>query len=92
VGLEATAVLTSLVRGRELRCEGDKRDRYHRPLVRCWIGDLDVGRAMVRQGWAVAEFGMTTMRMNGRRGPRRGAGAVALKGPETGAKAAFDDV
>lgn len=53
----AAAALTSLVRGQELRCEGDKRDRYHRPLVRCWIGNLDVGREMVRQGWAVAEFG-----------------------------------
>ena len=56
-GFRATAALTALLRGRELRCEGDKRDRYHRPLVRCWIRDLDVGREMVRQGWAVAEFG-----------------------------------
>jgi endonuclease YncB( thermonuclease family) len=42
---------------REVRCEGSQKDRYGRPLVRCWIGDLDLGREMVRLGWAVAEYG-----------------------------------
>jgi hypothetical protein len=35
-----------------------KPSPYHRPLVRCWVGDLDVGRAMVRQDWAIAEVGL----------------------------------
>lgn len=52
VGSRGRPALTALLRGQELRCEGHKRDRYY-PLVRCWIGDVDVGRDMVRQGWAV---------------------------------------
>jgi endonuclease YncB( thermonuclease family) len=56
-GFEATVALIGLVKGHEVRCEGDRRDRYHRPLVHCWIGDLDLGREMVRMGWALAEFG-----------------------------------
>jgi len=56
-GLEATRALIGLIGQREVRCDGDKRDRYGRPLVQCFIGDLDLGREMVRQGWAVAEYG-----------------------------------
>jgi endonuclease YncB( thermonuclease family) len=56
-GFEATLALADLVRGNQVRCEGEKRDRYGRPLVHCWVGKLDLGREMVRQGWAVAEFG-----------------------------------
>lgn len=56
-GLEATVALSEMIRGKQVRCEGDKRDRYQRPLVHCWIGDLDLGREMVRLGWAVAEYG-----------------------------------
>jgi endonuclease YncB( thermonuclease family) len=40
-----------------VRCEGNRRDRYGRPLVHCWVGDLDLGREIVRLGWAVSEFG-----------------------------------
>ena len=32
-------------------------NRYKRPLVHCWIGDIDLGREMVREGWALAEYG-----------------------------------
>jgi endonuclease YncB( thermonuclease family) len=56
-GFEATAALVDLVRGKEVRCEGDGRDRYGRPLVHCWVGSLDLGREIVRLGWAVSEFG-----------------------------------
>jgi hypothetical protein len=45
-----------LVRGKQVRCEGDKRDRYGRPLVHCWIGPVDLGRQMVQLGWELAEF------------------------------------
>jgi endonuclease YncB( thermonuclease family) len=54
---EATLALADMVRGKQVRCEGDKRDRYGRPLVHCWIGPVDLGRQMVRLGWALAEFG-----------------------------------
>ena len=56
-GLEATVALGTLIGNQSVRCEGDRRDRYGRPLVRCWTGDLDLGREMVRLGWAVAEYG-----------------------------------
>ena len=56
-GFEAMLALINLIRDREVRCEGDRRDRYHRPLVRCLVGNVDLGRQMVRSGWALAEFG-----------------------------------
>jgi endonuclease YncB( thermonuclease family) len=56
-GEESTRALIRLIDRREVHCEGGKRDRYKRPLVHCWIGDLDLGREMVRLGWAVSEFG-----------------------------------
>lgn len=56
-GEESTRALIRLIDQREVRCEGDRRDRYGRPLVVCRVGDLDLGREMVRLGWAVAEFG-----------------------------------
>lgn len=56
-GEEATRALINLIGQRPVRCEGSQRDRYHRPLVHCWVGTVDLGREMVRSGWAVAEFG-----------------------------------
>lgn len=56
-GTAATRALIGLIGGNPVRCEGDQRDRYKRPLVHCWIGDLDLGREMVRLGWAVSEYG-----------------------------------
>jgi endonuclease YncB( thermonuclease family) len=56
-GEESTRALIRLIGQRPVRCEGDQRDRYKRPLVHCRIGSLDLGREMVRQGWAVSEFG-----------------------------------
>jgi endonuclease YncB( thermonuclease family) len=56
-GTEATRALIGLIRGRPVNCVGDQRDRYKRPLVVCRIGDLDLGREMVRLGWAVSEYG-----------------------------------
>lgn len=56
-GLEATLALIGLIRDRPMTCTGEKRDRYNRPLVICRIGDLDLGREMVRLGWALSEYG-----------------------------------
>lgn len=56
-GEEATRALISLIGQRDVRCEGTQRDRYDRPLVHCWIGGVDLGRAMVQAGWAVADYG-----------------------------------
>ncbi|HZV06041.1 MAG TPA: thermonuclease family protein [Gemmataceae bacterium] len=56
-GAEATRALSGLIGSNEVRCEGDKTDRYSRPLVHCWVGQIDLGREMVRLGWALAAFG-----------------------------------
>lgn len=56
-GAEATRALNALVAGREVRCEGDRLDRYRRLLAHCYIGDLDLGREMVRSGWAIVATG-----------------------------------
>jgi endonuclease YncB( thermonuclease family) len=56
-GTDATRTLIGLISENEIRCEGDKRDRYNRPLVHCWVGDLDLGKEMVRAGWAISANG-----------------------------------
>lgn len=56
-GDAARAHLESLIRDSKVTCTGDKVDRYKRPLVRCWVGIIDLGSAMVRAGWAVSAYG-----------------------------------
>ncbi len=53
-GHQASAALTGLVAGRELRCEPRDRDRYGRVVAVCWMNDVDVNRWLVDQGWALA--------------------------------------
>lgn len=55
-GVDPTFALIGLIPEREVTCEGRIRDRFGRVLVRCRIGDLDLGSAMVRSGWALAEW------------------------------------
>lgn len=47
--------LDRLVSGRQVTCSGDARDENQIPLVRCMVGDLNVNRQMVRDGWAVSD-------------------------------------
>ncbi|MGE0416651.1 MAG: thermonuclease family protein [Acetobacteraceae bacterium] len=55
-GREATAALARLVTG-GVACRIDGSDRYGRGLARCADRDgLDLGAAMVRQGWALAYY------------------------------------
>lgn len=56
-GQAATQAMTRLIGQRDVHCQGNKRDRYRRPLVNCRVGKTDLGRQMVRLGWAVAEYG-----------------------------------
>ena len=57
-GAEATAFMKSLVAKGEVRCEFVHRDIYKRELSVCYVGDLEINREMVRQGWAVSyDFG-----------------------------------
>ncbi len=53
-GRRATAHMRQLVRGRQLTCRRVTTDRYGRMVAVCKAGGEDVGRRMVRDGWAVA--------------------------------------
>jgi endonuclease YncB( thermonuclease family) len=59
-GAEAAAALRRLVEGQSLRCEPRYLDRYGRTVATCYLGDVDVGQAMVRAGEAIAfrKYGM----------------------------------
>jgi len=51
----STDHLYSLVSYKQVTCSGDARDENQIPLVRCMVGNLNVNRQMVRDGWAVSE-------------------------------------
>lgn len=53
-GEEAEARLRRLVGGREVRCVPEKSDRYRRLLSVCRVGQTEINRWMVAEGWAVA--------------------------------------
>lgn len=46
-GAIATTFLRGLTWRREIRCWVFYRDRYERAVAQCWIGDIDLARAMV---------------------------------------------
>jgi len=75
-GTNATRTLIGLISENEIQCEGDKRDRYNRPLVHCWVGDLDLGKEMVRAGWAISAY-ETEYRADQEQAQRTLAGAWA---------------
>jgi endonuclease YncB( thermonuclease family) len=53
-GKMARQALVELTRGRSVTCEGWRTDRYGRLLGDCRAGDVEVNRALVEAGWAVA--------------------------------------
>lgn len=55
-GGAARAFLADLVAGAMTRCARDGRDRYGRVLARCSTDVGDLGDAIVRAGWAVADL------------------------------------
>ena len=55
-GIDATESLRELVSGKQVSCDAIYRDRYGRTVAVCVIpGGIDLGRAMVRQGWALVD-------------------------------------
>lgn len=59
-GRDASAALAAILRDRIVTCEPKDRDRYGRTVATCSVGEqdqnaylVDIGAAMVRQGWAV---------------------------------------
>lgn len=55
-GQVATEALAAIVNGRSVTCDGRIRDRSGLVLVKCHIDSEDLGAAVVRSGWAVAEW------------------------------------
>jgi len=53
-GKEATSALVEIVEGAQLICAVLDRDRYRRLVVRCAVGEVDLGERLVRLGLAMA--------------------------------------
>lgn len=53
-GERAKSALTALIGEGEVVCLSEGEDVYGRTLATCSVGDRDLGRAMVRAGWAVS--------------------------------------
>jgi endonuclease YncB( thermonuclease family) len=55
-GFAARAFLAKALDGEAIDCTRDGRDRYGRVLAKCRAGTGDLGDAIVRAGWAVADL------------------------------------
>ena len=54
-GVAATMAMQAIIQGSpELRCSLVDVDRYGRLIMRCLAGDTDIGKALVKQGMAMA--------------------------------------
>ena len=53
-GAEAADKLSQLVTGKSVRCSPINTDQHGRTLARCTVGTLDINRAIVASGFAVA--------------------------------------
>lgn len=56
-GKRAREALVRLIDGQSVSCGGTRRDRYGRFLGECRAGDVNLNRAQVEAGWAVAYGG-----------------------------------
>ena len=55
-GKEARKALAEWIGDQDVKCEGDKRDRYGRLLAHCSVDGEDIGEWMVSRGLAVAYY------------------------------------
>jgi endonuclease YncB( thermonuclease family) len=53
-GVLAKQALEKLVRGQDVTCKGDTRDRYKRLIAVCYVGKINLNAMMVGNGWALA--------------------------------------
>jgi len=51
-GPSARAALAELIEGNAVVCTIEGRDRYRRAVATCSVGGADLGKSMVRGGWA----------------------------------------
>ena len=55
LGPQARRALDHLLAGRRIDCATKNKDRYGRVMAVCTVGAQDIGRLMVRQGWAITD-------------------------------------
>lgn len=57
-GRLAASHLQSLIAGRSVTCQAKDKDRYGRTVAVCFVGGVDLGERMVRDGyaWAYARY------------------------------------
>lgn len=53
-GREAAKALLELIGGRPVTCRSSRLDQYDRMLATCRVGDTDINRWLVSEGWAVS--------------------------------------
>lgn len=53
-GEDARIVLGAMIANKELRCDITKKDKYERGLGYCYVGQQDIGKAMISKGYAIA--------------------------------------
>ena len=53
-GVLAKQALERLVKGQDVTCKGDTRDRYKRLIAVCYVGSLNINEQMVVDGWVMA--------------------------------------
>ncbi len=53
-GREASKRLARRIGRERVRCEGENRDQHGRLLARCQVGETELNRWLVEQGWAVS--------------------------------------
>jgi endonuclease YncB( thermonuclease family) len=46
--------LRNLVKGQDVTCKGDTRDRYKRLIAVCYVVKINLNAMMVANGWALA--------------------------------------
>ena len=80
-GKLARQALVQLIAARPVSCEGRQQDRYGRLLGDCSVGDVDLNRALVLAGWAVA-YGDFAAEEAAARAARRGIWAGSFERPQ----------
>lgn len=53
-GKLAYEALKNLIGTKSVRCRKIVKDKYHREVSECWVGDININEWMVKNGWAVA--------------------------------------
>lgn len=80
-GREAREALSRLISDRDVACESRQNDRYGRALAVCVADGVELNRAMVEAGWAVAYGGYRDAEDAARRA-RRGLWAGTFERPQ----------